>query len=364
MSARGDLANDRRPVMIAAGGTGGHVFPGLAVADELRERGVPVVWMGTRSGIEGRLVPAAGIDVVWLDVAGLRGKGWQARLLAPLRLLRGCGQALLGIIRHRPRAVLGMGGFAAGPGGLMARLTLRPLVIHEQNAVAGLTNRVLARIAGRVLSAMPDAFGDRPSELVGNPLRGAITRLPAPADRMAARRGPVRLLVLGGSLGAASLNALLPKAIAALSVPLEVRHQAGRDKLEQAREAYAAAGVEVDAVAFIDDMAAAYAWADLVVCRAGATTLAEIAAVGVASLLIPYPHAVDDHQMANARYLAEAGAAELLRQPRLDQQRLEAVLQALCEDRARLLEMAEKARRLARTDAAARVADIVLEVSR
>lgn len=364
MNLPGKGGSGARPVMIAGGGTGGHVFPGLAVAAELRKRGVPVVWMGTRSGIEGRVVPAAGIEVVWLNVVGLRGKGRQAKLLAPLRLLRACGQALAGILRHRPRAVLGMGGFAAGPGGLMARLTLRPLVVHEQNAVAGLTNRVLSRFANRVLGAMPNAFPSRSGELVGNPLRGAITHLPPPAERRVAQRGPVRLLVLGGSLGAASLNALLPKAIAALTVPLDVRHQAGRDKLEQAREAYAAAGVEAQVVDFIDDMAESYAWADLVVCRAGAMTLAEIAAAGVASLLIPYPHAVDDHQTANARYLAEAGAAELLRQPRLDDQRLKVVLQVLCEDRARLLDMANKARDLARIDAAARVAEIVLEVSR
>lgn len=355
------------PVMIAAGGTGGHVFPALAVADALRASGVPVVWMGTRAGLEARVVPAAGIEMEWLSVAGLRGKGWRTRIAAPLTLARACVQALAILRRRRPRALLGMGGFASGPGGLMARMTGCPLVLHEQNAVAGLTNRMLARFARRVLEAMPGSFPPGIEvEQVGNPVRAAIADLPPPAERFAGRGGSPRLLVLGGSQGAHGLNERLPEALAALPAERrpQVRHQCGERHLEMARAAYAAAQVDAEVVAFIDDMAAAYGWADLVIGRAGAMSVAELAAAGVGALLVPFPHAVDDHQTVNARWLEVAGAAVIIQEHELDAERLAGELDDLLGDRAALLERARRARELARPDAAETVAGVIREVAR
>lgn len=356
-----------RPVLIAAGGTGGHVFPALAVADALRGQSVPVVWMGTRAGLEARAVPVAGIDLEWLEIGGLRGKGWRTRLRAPFVLAHACWQARRILRRHRPRALLGMGGFVAGPGGLVAWLQRCPLVIHEQNAIAGLTNRVLARLAVRVLEAVPGTFPRRVrARHVGNPVRAPIAALPDPRDRFAGRTGPPRLLVLGGSQGARALNERLPPALAALEpdcLPL-VRHQCGERHLEATRAAYAAAGVEAEVSAFIDDMAAAYGWADLVVGRAGAMSVAELAAAGVGALLVPYPHAVDDHQRANARWLEAAGAAVVVPEAELDHERLVAELSALLPERAALAQRAQRARSLARPDAADAVAAAVLEVAR
>lgn len=355
------------PVMIAAGGTGGHVFPALAVADELRAGGVPVVWMGTHAGLEARVVPDAGIEVEWLTVSGLRGKGWRTRLLAPWTLTRACAQAWASLRRRRPRALLGMGGFAAGPGGLMARLVGCPLVLHEQNAVAGLTNRVLARFARRVLEAVPGTFPPLVSaEHVGNPVRAAIAQLPPPAERFAGREGAPRLLVLGGSQGARGLNERLPQALAALDADRrpQVRHQCGERHLETARAAYREAGVEAEVTAFIDDMAEAYGWTDLVIGRAGAMSVAELAAAGVGALLVPFPHAVDDHQTVNARWLEQAGAAVVVQEAELDAERLVHELRDLLADRAALLERAERARALARPDAAAAVARVLTEVAR
>jgi UDP-N-acetylglucosamine--N-acetylmuramyl-(pentapeptide) pyrophosphoryl-undecaprenol N-acetylglucosamine transferase len=353
------------PVLIMAGGTGGHVFPALAVASVLRERDVPVVWLGTRRGLEARVVPAAGIPMEWLDVTGLRGKGWLDRLLAPARLLLAGYQALRVLRRVRPRTVLGMGGFVSGPGGLVARLLGRPLVIHEQNSVAGLTNRLLAPLAARVLTAFPDCFPGRCVQQVGNPVRAEIAALPPPERRMADHAGPMRLLVLGGSLGALALNETVPEALA--RIPAERRpkvwHQAGERTLEQARDAYARAGVEVELTAFIDDMAGAYAWADLVICRAGALTVAELTAAGLPSLLVPYPHAVDDHQTGNARYLHEAGAALLIPQSDLEAESLAARLLELSDDRPRLAAMAARARALALPEAARDVAEACLAVA-
>ncbi len=354
-----------RPVVIMAGGTGGHVYPALAVARELAAREVPVVWIGTRAGLEARVVPAAGIPVHWLRVTGLRGKGTLSLLLAPVRLLLALAQALRILFRLRPRAVLGMGGFVSGPGGLGARLLHLPLVVHEQNAVAGLTNRILARLADTVLCGFPDCLAGRTgATFVGNPVRAEIAALAPPEERMADRPGPVRLLVVGGSQGALALNRLVPEALARLAgtPPLEVRHQAGERTLETAREAYRRAGVAGRVEPFIEDMAEAYGWSDLVVCRAGALTVAELAAAGVASVLVPYPHAVDDHQRVNGEYLVRAGAAVLLSQAGLDAAVLADTLRALAADPQRLRAMAGAARTLARPHAARDVADACLNV--
>ena len=353
------------PVMIAAGGTGGHVYPALAVAAALRERDVPVVWMGTRAGLEARVVPAAGIPLEWLSVGGLRGKGWRTRLLAPLVLARACLQAAGILRRHRPRALLGMGGFAAGPGGLMARLLGCPLVIHEQNAVAGLTNRVLARVATRVLEAVPGTFpAGRGATATGNPVRADISALPSPDERFAARQGPLHILVLGGSQGARWLNERLPAALARLDSARRPRvtHVAGPRNLDAARADYARAGVEATVVPYIEDMASALADADAVIARAGAMTVAEIAAAGVGALFVPFPHAVDDHQTANASYLTVAHAGWLLPERELSADRLAERLAGLSRDQ--LMAMAGRARALGRNSAAVAVAQACLEVAR
>ena len=352
-------------ILIMAGGTGGHVYPALAGAAELTARGAEVVWMGTRAGLEARVVPAAGYPMEWIGIAGLRGKGWASWLTAPWRLLRAVIQALGIVRRTAPRAVLGMGGFASGPGGLAARLLRRPLVIHEQNAVAGLTNRLLARMALTVLEAFPDTFpAARRARCVGNPVRADILALPAPGERLAGREGPVRLLVLGGSGGALAINEMVPAALARLPAATrpEVRHQAGRT-LEAAQAAYREHGVTGEVTAYIEDMAAAYAWADLVVCRSGALTVAELAAAGLGALLIPYPYAVDDHQRINGEYLTRRGAAELIPQSELDAGRLADRLADLCGDRNRLREMAVAARGAAWTDATREIADACMEAA-
>jgi len=354
------------PVMIMAGGTGGHVFPALAVADELRRRGVEVVWLGTRRGLESRVVPDAGIPLEWLRVSGLRGRGLGGWLRAPAVLLVAVSHAVRLLRRYRPRAVLGMGGYVAGPGAVAAWLLRRPLLIHEQNAIAGMTNRFLARLAGRVMIGFDGAFpASGKVVFTGNPVRREVTGVPEPGQRLAGRKGPVRLLVVGGSLGALALNQQVPAALARMPADQrpEVLHQSGERTIETAREAYEQGGVEARVVAFIEDMTAAYGWADLVVCRAGALTVAELAAVGVASVLVPFPHAVDDHQTANARYLADAGAAVLIQQRDLTPERLARELEVLVGDRPRLLAMAERARALGRPDAARRVADLCLEAA-
>ena len=345
-----------RPILVMAGGTGGHVFPALAVARVLRAQGAEVVWLGTRAGLEARVVPAAGFPVAWVRVRGLRGKGLAQRLQAPFMLALALLQSLWVMARLRPAAVLGMGGFVTGPGGLVAWLLRRPLLIHEQNSVAGMTNRWLAPLARQVLAAFPGALPG--ARLTGNPVRDDIAALPAPAARLAGRAGAPRLLVLGGSLGAQVLNETLPAAIALLPDALrpEVWHQTGTRHLEAGRAAYIAADVPARVEAFVEDMAAAYGWADLVVCRAGALTVAELAAAGVGAILVPYPHAVDDHQTGNARYLADQGAALLLPQPELNAARLGGLLGELFGDRERLRDMAQKARALARPDAAEQVA--------
>jgi UDP-N-acetylglucosamine--N-acetylmuramyl-(pentapeptide) pyrophosphoryl-undecaprenol N-acetylglucosamine transferase len=345
-----------RTILIMAGGTGGHVFPGLAVADVMRERAWNVVWLGNPGGMEATLVPRHDIPMQWVRFGGLRGKGWLTRLMLPINLTRACWQSLAALRAVRPAVVLGMGGYVAFPGGLMAALTRTPLAIHEQNSVAGLTNRVLAKLADRVLVAFPDALAG--GLWSGNPVRRELPALPDPALRYADRTGPLRLLVVGGSLGAQALNDVVPRALALLAPQArpQVTHQSGQRHVEALQRAYQEAGVSAQTVGFIDDMAAAYAQADLVICRAGAMTVAELAAAGVASLMIPYPHAVDDHQTANARFLSDRDAALLIPQSQLDVQGLATLLAGL--DRARLLVIAQNARALARPDAAASVADV------
>ncbi|NND59553.1 MAG: undecaprenyldiphospho-muramoylpentapeptide beta-N-acetylglucosaminyltransferase [Gammaproteobacteria bacterium] len=353
-------------VLIMAGGTGGHVYPALAVAAALRQDSHYVSWVGTRTGLESQVVPAADIAIDWIKVSGLRGHGLFSWLLAPFRLVAALFQALQIVYRRKPGVVLGMGGFVAGPGGVAAWLLRRPLVIHEQNAVAGLTNRLLAPLATEVLQAFPGAFADKiAAQTVGNPVRDSIVQLAAPRDRMLTRSGPVRLLVLGGSQGALALNENVPAALAAMDaiVRPEVWHQAGARTYNLAERAYAEHRMEARIEPFIDDMAAAYAWADLVVCRAGALTVAELAAAGVAAIFVPYPLSIDDHQTLNAGYLVDAGAARLIPQAQLDATRLARELETLCGDRARLLKMAENARSASVSNATSAVRDKCLQAA-
>jgi len=350
-----------------AGGTGGHVFPALALARLLREQSAEVIWLGTERGLESRIIPAEGIPIERLSVAGLRGKGALAWVMAPFRLSRALLQALAVMRRHQPSVVVGLGGFVTGPGGVAAWLTRRPLVIHEQNAIAGFTNRCLAHLARQVLEAFPGSFGrEVHARVIGNPVRRDISALPPPSERFAARSGPVRILVIGGSQGAARLNAVVPFALKRLAGALacDVRHQAGERWLEAGRAAYEQAGVRADVRPFIEDMSEAYAWADLVICRSGALTVSELAAVGVAAILVPYPNAVDDHQAYNAQYLVEAGAAVLIRDRELTAERLAAELTRLCAGRGKLLAMAERARLLAKPRAADELAASCLQLAR
>ncbi len=348
-------------LMVMAGGTGGHIFPGIAVAELLQAKGWRIVWMGNPDGMEARIVPARGYDTAWVRFGALRGKGLVRKLMLPLNLLSGFWQALRALRRVRPDVVLGMGGYITFPGGMMAALLGCPLVLHEQNSVAGLANRVLALVADRVLSGFPKVF--KKADWVGNPVRAQIAALAPPAERFSGRSGPLRLLVVGGSLGAAVLNDTVPRALARLPADTRptVLHQAGEMQLEALRAAYAKAGVEGDLRPFIEDMAGAYADADLVICRAGALTVAELSAVGVASLLVPLPHAVDDHQSGNARFLAERGGAYLLPQGELSAERLAGILAGI--DRQRLLQMADNARAQAKPRAAEAVAKICAELA-
>ena len=347
-------------VMILAGGTGGHIFPGLAVAHELRRRGLAVGWLGSEGGMETRLVPQHGIDVDTIAIRGVRGKGAATLLVAPFKLMSAVSAARAVLSKRRPKAVISFGGFAAGPGGLAAKLAGIPLYVHEQNRAPGMTNRVLSKMARRVLTGFPGSFAGE--TVVGNPVRDEIAQVAPPAGRFDGRNGPLRLLVLGGSQGAAALNRAVPQAIASL-VDRDawiVRHQCGERMLDDARAAYRDAGVDATVEPFIADMAAAYAEADLVVCRAGALTLAEVCAVGVASVLVPFPQAVDDHQTKNAQYLVERGAARLLPQGERLVAQLADSLESLAS-RDALRPMADAARALARPDAATRVADLVME---
>jgi UDP-N-acetylglucosamine--N-acetylmuramyl-(pentapeptide) pyrophosphoryl-undecaprenol N-acetylglucosamine transferase len=356
-----------RTVMIMAGGTGGHVFPALAIAGELRAMR-EIVWLGTERGIEARLVPAAGYATEWIEVEGLRGKGVGRWLGAPLRLLRAVAQARRVLRRRRPGVVLGLGGFASGPGGIAAWLAGTPLVIHEQNAVAGLTNRWLARFATRIAEGFPGSFPAGQGALyVGNPVRPEIAALPPPRQRFESRSGPLRLFVFGGSQGATALNRLVPAALALLPASRrpQVLHQTGVKDLESTEAAYRAAGLQADVRAFVDDMATAYAEADLVVSRAGALTVAELAAAGVGAILVPFPAAVDDHQSRNAEWLARISAAQVVAEAGLTAPELANRLATLLGNgRTRLLAMAEAARAQARPDAARRMAELCLLAER
>ncbi len=361
----GDMI-DMRPVLIMAGGTGGHVFPALAVADELRSRGIPVVWLGTKAGIESRLVPQAGYPIEWLSITGLRGKNILTLLFAPLRINVACWQALTILLKIKPCAVLGMGGFASGPGGLMAWVLDKPLIVHEQNAIAGVTNKILAKFATTVLQAFPAVF--KQAITTGNPVRQSICEITKPEQRfnqysIQRRETPetnLRLLVIGGSLGAAKLNEIIPQALAKIekNARPEVIHQTGEKNIETAKKHYIDADVEAKVEAFIDDMPSVYEWADLVICRAGAMTVFELAAAGVASVLVPYPHAVDDHQTHNALYLEQAGAAIIKQQKALTVDWLVDAINDFSANRQKLLNMAIAARKLAIPNSAKTIADI------
>ena len=352
--------SDLHPVMILAGGTGGHIFPGLAVAHALRDRGVPVLWLGAEGGMETRLVPQHDFQIDTIPVEGVRGKGIATLLAAPFKVWTAVRAARQTLQQRQPRAVVSFGGYAAGPGGLAARLAGIPLLVHEQNRAPGLTNRVLAKFARRVLTGFPQTFAGGREEVVGNPVRSEIAAIAPPSERFAQRSGALRLLVLGGSQGARALNAAVPQALHALQGGIEVRHQCGEKLRTDAEAAYAQAGINASVEPFIADMAAAYAWADLVVCRAGALTLAELCAVGVGSVLVPFPQAVDDHQTRNAEFLVERGAALLLKQDDALATRLTDLLRDLAGDAGKRHAMADAARALARPDAAARVADAVI----
>jgi UDP-N-acetylglucosamine--N-acetylmuramyl-(pentapeptide) pyrophosphoryl-undecaprenol N-acetylglucosamine transferase len=339
--------------LIMAGGTGGHIFPGLAVAEALRERGWRVHWLGAPGSMESRLVPPRGFVLETIDFGGVRGKGPLTLALLPLRLLRAFWQSLRVVRRVRPDVVVGLGGYISFPGGMMGVLAGKPLVLHEQNSVAGMANKVLAGVADRVFTAFPNVL--KKAEWVGNPLRAAFLQQPEPGERFAGRSGVLRLLVVGGSLGAKALNDVVPQALALLPKALrpQVTHQSGEKQIDALRANYVAAGVQAELTPFIDDTAQAFADADLIVCRSGASTVTEIAAVGAAALFVPFPAAVDDHQTTNARFLVDAGAAWLVPQTELTAHSLAQMLQTL--QREQLLPMADKARQMRKTEAVAAV---------
>ena len=357
------MSTSRQPrcALVMAGGTGGHIFPGLAVAQALRERGWRVHWLGNAAGMEAGLVPPRGFAFETIEFSGVRGKGPLTLALLPLRLLKAFWQSLRVVRRVRPDVVIGLGGYITFPGGLMGVLLGKPLVLHEQNSVAGMANKVLAGVADRVLTAFPDVMAR--ATWVGNPLREAFLQQPAPAVRFAGRSGPLHLLVVGGSLGAKALNKVVPQALARMPEGQRPRvtHQSGARQIEALRQNYAQAGVQAELTPFIDDTAQAFAQADLVLCRAGASTVTEIAAVGAAAVFVPFPQAVDDHQTANARFLVDQGAAHLMPQATLTPERLAEFLQHI--QRPALLAMAEKARTLARTDATQQVVAACEELS-
>ncbi|MDH3325788.1 MAG: undecaprenyldiphospho-muramoylpentapeptide beta-N-acetylglucosaminyltransferase [Gammaproteobacteria bacterium] len=358
-------------VLIMAGGTGGHVFPALAVAQALKNKGVEVTWLGTQNGLEADVVPKAGFEIDWIRIRGLRGNGLAGWTLAPIKLLFAGLQAAAVIRKRKPDVVIGMGGFVTGPGGFMAWLLQKPVVIHEQNAIPGLTNRLLANLSKRVLEAFPGAFSPSLNAIaIGNPVREELFKKKSPAERFADReKSTLRLLVVGGSLGARAINLLMPEVIKAFDgeVKLDVWHQTGKKLFEETQSAYKKAGDDVVAAArvapFIDDMAEAYAWADIVLCRAGALTVSELAAVGVGSILVPFPHAVDDHQTKNASFLVDVGAAKLLPQHKLSIESLKKELSDLTQNRSNVLAMAEAAFSVRQVDSVDQVLKHCYEVA-
>jgi UDP-N-acetylglucosamine--N-acetylmuramyl-(pentapeptide) pyrophosphoryl-undecaprenol N-acetylglucosamine transferase len=354
-----------KTLMVMAGGTGGHIYPAMAVADHLKNLGWNIVWLCTEGGMENRLIENKGYEKAMITMRGVRGNGLMGWVLLPVKLAKAFSQSVAALRQHQPNVVLGMGGFAAFPGGLMAKCLGKPLVIHEQNSIAGLTNKVLAVFATRVLAAFPSAFAKEinigKAQLVGNPVRAEITQIAIPENRI--NTGALRILVVGGSLGAQALNEVIPKALAEIAIENrpQVVHQAGEKHIATLQASYQAAGVSADAKAFINNMADMYAWTDVVICRAGALTVAELAAAGVASILVPFPHAVDDHQTSNAQYLSDEGAAILVPQTEFTVQKVVALLKDL--SRGKCLEMAIKARALGKPEATASVAKICMEIA-
>ena len=343
----------KKTALVMAGGTGGHIFPGLAVAQALREQDWDVHWLGAPASMEARLVPEHGFTLHTIDFGGVRGKGVLTLALLPLRLLKAFAQALGVVRRVQPQVVIGLGGYISFPGGTMAVLAGKPLVLHEQNSVAGMANKLLAHIADRVFTAFPNVLPR--AQWVGNPLRSAFLQQPPPRERFAGRSGPLQVLVVGGSLGAQALNEVVPQALALLAPEQrpQVLHQSGAKQIDALRANYAAAGVEAQLTPFIDDTAQAFAQADLVICRAGASTVTEIAAIGAAALYVPFPHAVDDHHTTNARFMVDAGAGWLVPQSQLTAQKLAQMLQNM--QRSPLVDIAEKAKNMQKTQATALV---------
>ena len=352
-------------ILIAAGGTGGHVYPALAVADYLREQGIKITWVGTIKGLEHRVIPAAGIPLEIISISGLRGKGLLNLLFVPLKLVLAIAQVIKIFIKVKPDAVLGMGGFVSGPCGLAAFVLRKPLYLHEQNAIPGLTNKVLRHLATTTMQAFPNSFNNKNVVALGNPIRKNISDLESPEERMSKRDDNIRLLIIGGSLGAQALNENVPQALSELSNELQanVWHQTGKNKLDTTIKIYKKLNVEAKVTEFIEDMAEAYEWADLVICRAGALTISELANAGVAAILVPYPHAVDDHQTANAAYLTNVDAAILIPQDQLIPKLKGSLTDLIKAGRTKLIEMAKAARELSKPNATQEVAEICLGVS-
>lgn len=361
------MSAQRSPVMIFAGGTGGHVFPALAVAKQIEQQSVPIVWVGTKRGIEAKVVPNAGYKIEWIAVNGLRGKSFITYILAPFKLAFASLQVTWLLLKHRPCAVLGMGGFVAGPGGLIAALLRKPLIIHEQNAIAGLTNRLLAPFAKRILTGFPSTFVRKNVEVLGNPVRAEITKLQRKYAIAEPKHRALRILVIGGSLGAQALNETVPAAIAQMASNLsaemcpEIWHQSGEKKHQFSLQQYELHGVSARVDSFIENMQEAYAWADLVICRAGAITVAELSVAGVGAVFIPYPYAVDDHQTANAAALVNAGAALMIKEKELSADSLAKILQDLMANRIKLRAFADAITAFAKPQAAKDVANVCIQ---
>ncbi len=358
---------DKNTIVVMAGGTGGHVYPALAVADVLREKGFTIIWLGTDNSFEADIVPKAGYLMEYISITGLRGAKLINTVMMPFRLISAIYQAIKIFRRYQPASVLGMGGYVSGPGAIACQFLGIPLIIHEQNSIPGFTNRILSRFAATVLVAFPDAFRNKKNMIyTGNPIRKSITNLPEPNVRFAEHSGNIRLLVLGGSLGAKYLNDNLPVSLSLLSKgqQFDVWHQAGKGKHVETMEIYSKQNVKARVVEFIVDMDAAYLWADLIICRAGAMTVSEISNVGLASILVPYPYAVDDHQTHNAAFLVNANAAIMAQQSELSVNYLTKLLSdIIIKGRSYLLIMANNAYSLAKPDATSRVAQICMETA-